>query len=173
MPCEYRLRAPLATGLMGMQENHFLSTFFDCMAFKPITTQRYQRDPDATPNNTPTKQFDRSRGVSYQSSLLEKRPQKYVPLEYSHPSANSTKKGYLSQRCFPPVIPIQFQSLSLFSAELFSSNALKRSGTEQKCTQKWLPLSTHALHVAIVIGSCREKYNHQCKGFLKNQCSLS
>ncbi|CAN0140312.1 unnamed protein product, partial [Ascophyllum nodosum] len=39
-----RLRAPLATGLMGMQENYFLSTFFDCMTFKPITTQSEIRE---------------------------------------------------------------------------------------------------------------------------------
>ena len=36
-----RLSASPATGLVGMQENTFLSDFFGCVGFLPLTTQRY------------------------------------------------------------------------------------------------------------------------------------
>lgn len=31
-----------ATGLVGMQENAFLSDFFACVGFLPLTTKRYR-----------------------------------------------------------------------------------------------------------------------------------
>jgi len=37
-----RLNASPATGLVGMQENGFLSDFFGCVGFLPLTTQRYR-----------------------------------------------------------------------------------------------------------------------------------
>jgi len=35
-----RLSASPATGLVGMQENGFLSDFFGCIGFLPLATQR-------------------------------------------------------------------------------------------------------------------------------------
>lgn len=35
-----RLSASPATGLVGLQENSFLSDFFGCVGFLPLTTQR-------------------------------------------------------------------------------------------------------------------------------------
>ncbi|CAM9465409.1 unnamed protein product, partial [Ectocarpus fasciculatus] len=39
----YRLSASPATGLVGMQENAFLSDFFGCVGFLPLTTQSHIR----------------------------------------------------------------------------------------------------------------------------------
>ena len=35
-----RLSASPATGLVGMQENVFLSNYFECMALLPLTDER-------------------------------------------------------------------------------------------------------------------------------------
>ncbi|CAN0384642.1 unnamed protein product, partial [Scytosiphon promiscuus] len=39
-----RLRASPATGLVGMQENAFLSDFFGCVGFLPLTNERQIRE---------------------------------------------------------------------------------------------------------------------------------
>ncbi|CAM9148614.1 unnamed protein product [Ectocarpus sp. 8 AP-2014] len=42
----FRLSASPATGLVGMRENAFLSDFFGCVGFYPLTTQRSRSTPD-------------------------------------------------------------------------------------------------------------------------------
>ncbi|CAN0391081.1 unnamed protein product, partial [Ectocarpus sp. 12 AP-2014] len=42
--CRFRLSASPATGLVGMQENAFLSDFFGCVGFLPLTTNSYIRE---------------------------------------------------------------------------------------------------------------------------------
>ncbi|CAM9426606.1 unnamed protein product [Ectocarpus sp. 8 AP-2014] len=47
-PCKFRLSASPATGLVGMQENAFLSDFFGCVGFLPLTTQSHVREAMVT-----------------------------------------------------------------------------------------------------------------------------
>ncbi|CAM9167672.1 unnamed protein product, partial [Ectocarpus fasciculatus] len=42
-PCRFRLSASPATGLVGMQENAFLSDFFGCVGLLPLTTPSHVR----------------------------------------------------------------------------------------------------------------------------------
>ncbi|CAN0107494.1 unnamed protein product [Ectocarpus sp. 6 AP-2014] len=43
-PCRCRFSASPATGLVGMQENAFLSDFFGCVGFLPLTTESHVRE---------------------------------------------------------------------------------------------------------------------------------
>lgn len=39
-PIRVRLSASLATGLLGLKENGFLGTFFECLNFLPLACER-------------------------------------------------------------------------------------------------------------------------------------
>eukprot|EP00752_Nemacystus_decipiens_P005054 g4589.t1 len=59
-----RLSASPATGLIGMQENVFLSDFFSCIGFMPFTTPSYIRETMVKLMATPSI-LQRGRAVSY------------------------------------------------------------------------------------------------------------
>ncbi|CAN0269289.1 unnamed protein product [Ectocarpus sp. 12 AP-2014] len=52
----FRLRASPATGLVGMQENSFLTSFFSSVGFLPLTTRRDVRETIVTLMISPTRQ---------------------------------------------------------------------------------------------------------------------